>query len=232
MFARFWPAPVWLPFGGSVWRFHEYRLTDLARLEAWARRAVGDPYAAVTDAAALEDRAERRKALRNAYDLAERHGGGLADPALMAALSSRYGLVEQLAAAVRVEDGEPLSRAMEHATVGELDHALAIAWAIPPLDFAQQAVDREAGVILPHERRRFDEREWRASLWSLIEATHWTPAQIGRLALSQWDVIRSGGQWDGSPVVNPDKPRDWTWDEFRERVMGRRREVFEGPDEG
>jgi hypothetical protein len=203
MFGAFWPQPVPLILGGRAWAFHQFRISDLAYLEGWARNASGSPYALTGAAMGLTDDRERADALRASYDAAEATEKGFADPAVSGVLATRAGVVEQLAVSARTEEREELGEALEGALPGEVDTILAVAWAIPALDFAQTVIDREIGVSLPPKRAWHKAGAWQEGLWKLIEATGYTPEQIGGLYLSQWEIIRSGGQWEPSDVVSP-----------------------------
>lgn len=223
------PRPVRLPLGDRVLPVHELRLYQIAELMAWASSRVGSPYVAAAEATAIQDAEQRRQALIAAYDSAEKADANTSDsPA--ATLASPEGMVRIIGKATRLAPSA-VREILQAATTIQVEAVLAVAWGQSPLEFAQRLVDREAGVVFPAVSDMTDPRNWPRGLWSIMQATGWTPSQISRLTISQWAVVCGNGE-PANSTVTPEVPVGWTWEEFVDRVLAKREAFFSDPQPG
>lgn len=220
--SRAFPTSAPVALAGATFRVHQLRLRDLARLEQWALDRLASPADALAGALALDDPTERRTALADAYDAIREAQGGMGSPAVDDALSSLPGCVMQLRMAIR----KPRIRwsvaldAARRCTDAEWSRFTAIAWATDPLDQAAICLDRELGVTWP--RPRDQTGSWGEAIWKVIELTGWSFDQAGRLTLSQWDLIRSGGK-NLHPIAEPEEPPSGVgWSVFQRNVLAPR----------
>lgn len=232
MWARFFPAPVWMPLGGMVRPAMPLRLRDLGTLEAFASEACGTPQTKLAEAVAIADPIERRAALRAAYDLAEAGGASLFSDEARTALFSGAGLSFQLYLSLRKKiKGLTRENALAIAAQVEMEQwgpFLDVAWNADPLTSAALAIDQEIGVPQWYSARRGDPKDLAKTIKGVIEDTGWTLDQIGKLYLTQWDALMRGEDYETPVASDPHKPPEgWGLDEFREKVRIPRRQFWQ-----
>jgi hypothetical protein len=251
------PAPRPLRLAGVEWLASELTISDLAELDRAILRlhqiAQGiDPAAPPPGARPEpgESVAAYHARLRRASRAAEPGVPAFGEPAGDAILFNTIGGLASIAYRSLIPAHPDLTFADAHDLAGtlgpgELAGLETIAFALDPAESIARLIDREAGVDLPApEAVQVCWADILASLllrrWPTTDGpmplgpTGLTFEAIGRLTLTQFRVLRAGGQPEGSSAVHPDLPAGWSDAEFERRVLGPRERFWgaEGQADG
>jgi hypothetical protein len=211
------PRPVTL--GGRTFLVDEFRLEDLADLQAWLRRRWIDPMDGLRDRLGGMEEAERRAALRGAYGAAEEGPPTWGDDRGRDLLDSAEGILETFRLALRRHHpAEDVFAVAERTSPAEYWALRRVLWGVGPLDEIEAAM----GV----ERNTEGGIPWTQAVCELAEAyPGWTVESIGSLTLTQIRTVRGGGK----PVVRgmPAMPGA----DLKQMVRDARKK-FLGPEEG
>jgi hypothetical protein len=195
--------PRRLVLRGVAYHAAELRFLDLARLEALARRRLGDP----VELAAPEPPETYRPRLRAAYDLAEGGGASWGSPECDAVVfGTRRGLAALLRAVLRASRlGADEARALADAlSEAEWSAVFRAAFALHPLTEIHARIDREIGVVMPEPPRGPERRpDWRKRVAELCRLLRRTPWEVMHLTPSEASLVLSGGADDGPDFDRP-----------------------------
>jgi hypothetical protein len=212
------PRPVILQ--GRLRIAAQLRVADLARLDAFLAAQAGDPFAEFTRC----EGAERRNALRRAYDAAEK--ADMTSPietteGRVRLLTSLEGAATFLLLVFRddqppmsAEDAQELAAAM---TLDDWQAVERIAFGFDALDELVALIDAEIGVELPipADNPAAKKHTWRHVLAALCRRYHFPPAAIAELYLTQLRILLAGPDVDRGEEI----PAGWSIEDYRQKIL-------------
>lgn len=186
------PQPKPLDMAGGRWLVSQFRLRDLAKMEAWVAAQLPDPLQSIFDLPPGSP--ERRAALRAAFDLTLRGLPGIDSHAASVLIASPEGQAYCLW--LSLSRSHPDFTLMAATSLvgatdeGEWAAFERVAWAIDPHDIVNSEIDAECGVSLPPR----DERPGGVTWTEAWLSTRMPVERFGDLTLSQWRGIVAGGK--------------------------------------
>jgi hypothetical protein len=192
---------------GQTYLACELRLSDLARLEAWAIASLGSPLDGLDDTATAQD-------YRDAWTATEagppKFGSPEVDASIFATIDGRS---LYLAAVLRDDPASlsvPQLRELAGATTdAEWQGVDAIAFALHEADFLEVVRRADAFLGLPAfvaDRRRGKSVSWSQAIVEAVTEYHLTFAEVGAMTLGQWRLLRSGGEAEAFAEPLPADP--------------------------
>lgn len=210
------PQPTPMTLGGHEWLVSQLTLRDIASLEAWVAACLPDPMAVI--AGHEPGTPERRKALRAAFDLADRGLPGIDDPSAAALLSTPMGVGRCLWLSLRkahpeLTQADVIGIATEM-TGPEWAAFDRLAWAADLWEIIQGEIYAEIGVKLPRAPQA--DTNWVRSFFWLARHAHLNVEEFADLTIGQWAALLSGGEKKKRTV---DRPIGWTHERLQADVL-------------
>lgn len=215
MISLLFGVPIRVTLADKTYRVRQYRLIDLAKLEAWVLSRVEVPSVLIEMALSSEDSEERSDWLRKASDVANQAPIYGSDE-VRAHLTTPEGTAYQLQLGIILPKRKRLSFRNAEALARKLTLAdwfrfSRVAYGLHPLDEVSSLIDLEIGAP-PMEGHTMSYRDWRQSIRLCMEAGI-SPHVISKLPIRLWDSAIHGK--DGAhPIAEPEDPDPDYWNDI------------------